>query len=231
MIETAELTGRTEHHVAEIFPGHYLHREVHKPYFRLLEQAAAQGIDLRMSSGYRSFERQLAIWNAKVRGERPVNDGCGRAIDLAALDELEKAFAILRWSALPGASRHHWGTDIDVWDAAAAPSGYKLQLIPGEYAPEGVFHRLGAWLDAHLVRPKSDFFRPYLSDRGGVAIEPWHLSYAPLADRYQAELNIDALRAELTGADILLKDVLLAHLDEIVRRFVRLDINMCGDKT
>ena len=30
---------------------------------------------------------------------------------------------ILLWSALPGGSRHHWGTDVDVFDAAAVAPG------------------------------------------------------------------------------------------------------------
>ncbi|MCZ8486094.1 D-alanyl-D-alanine carboxypeptidase family protein [Vibrio lentus] len=29
--------------------------------------------------------------------------------------EQQKLSAILRWSALPGASRHHWGCDFDVF--------------------------------------------------------------------------------------------------------------------
>ena len=33
------------------------------------------------------------------------------------------------------------------------------------------------------------FFRPYTTDRGGVAPEPWHLSYAPVAARAQARVR------------------------------------------
>lgn len=220
MIETAQLVGRTDSHVTEIFPGHRLHRELVVPYARLVEQAGAVGIDLRMASGYRSFERQLAIWNAKVRGELPVSDDAGRTINLTAFSDLEKVFAILRWSALPGASRHHWGTEVDVWDAAAVPAGYQLQLNPEEYSPDGVFHKLCAWLDTNIAGQQSEFFRPYLVGRGGVAPEPWHLSYRPLADQYQDQLQIGVLHGELVRADILLKEVLLAHLDEIVQRFV-----------
>jgi len=45
--------------------------------------------------------------------------------------------AILHWSALPGASRHHWGTEIDVIDRAALADGRKAQLIPAEYGADG----------------------------------------------------------------------------------------------
>ena len=37
---------------------------------------------------------------------------------------------ILEWSALPGASRHHWGSEFDVFDLAALPEGYRVQLLP-----------------------------------------------------------------------------------------------------
>ena len=56
--------------------------------------------------------------------------------------------AILHWSALPGASRHHWGTEIDVIDRAALLHGQLAQLVPDEYAADGVFAKLGLWLSA-----------------------------------------------------------------------------------
>jgi hypothetical protein len=83
------------------------------------------------------------------------------------LTPAERVAAILWWSALPGTSRHHWGTDFDVLDAAAMPAGYKLQVIPAEYLEGGPFHRLTTWLDAHMGA--FGFFRPYTTDRGGVA--------------------------------------------------------------
>ena len=101
----------------------------------------------------------------------------------------ERVDAILWWSALPGASRHHWGTDFDVMDARAMPAGYKLQVVPAEYLAGGPFHRLTTWLDAHMHA--FGFFRPYTTDRGGVSPEPWHLSYAPVAQRAQAALSVD----------------------------------------
>ncbi len=89
-------------------------------------------------SSFRDFERQLAIWNGKCRGERDLLDR-GRASGWmpAALDQDALVSAILLWSALPGASRHHWGTDMDVIDAAAVPAGAAVQLEPAEYAPGG----------------------------------------------------------------------------------------------
>ena len=181
-------------------------------------QAAAAGITLCVASGFRSFERQLAIWNAKARGERPVLDDCGRPCAWEALDERQRVHAILRWSALPGASRHHWGTDLDVWDRAAVDADYRLHLEPEEYAPGGPFHRLSVWLDAHLGG-NSGFGRPYGGGLG-VAAEPWHLSYLPLAAGFQRQLTPELLRSTLAGTALEFKQVVLAELDDIYRRFI-----------
>ena len=129
-----------------------------------------------------------------------MQDRAGRALDALTLPPAERVTAILWWSALPGASRHHWGTDFDVMDPGVLPPGYRLQVIPAEYGPGGPFERLTAWLDAHMHL--YGFYRPYSTDRGGVQPEPWHLSYAPLAMRAQQALSLDGLRGVLAATDI-----------------------------
>ncbi|MCB9651596.1 MAG: M15 family metallopeptidase [Deltaproteobacteria bacterium] len=76
--------------------------------------------------------------------------------------------AILNWSALPGGSRHHWGTEMDVVDLAAVPPDYRVRLLPDEVAPGGPFHPLHQWLDENLER--FGFFRPYARLQGGMYI-------------------------------------------------------------
>lgn len=196
-----------------------LHPGVIGPLQELCERARAAGLNLRVASGFRSFERQLAIWNAKARGARPVLDDRGAPLDLGLLDDRARMHAILRWSALPGASRHHWGTDIDVWDADAVPADYHLQLVAAEYAPGGPFFALHTWL-ATETSGTAGFFRPYAADHGGVAPEPWHLSFAPLAREFAAQLSPRLLREVIATADIELKPVILEHLDEICARYL-----------
>ena len=53
-----------------------------------------------------------------------------------------------------------------------------------------------------------------------MAPERWHLSFAPLATPLAHLLTPDLLREALQQADMRLKDVVLAHLDEIFDRFV-----------
>jgi LAS superfamily LD-carboxypeptidase LdcB len=128
-------------------------------------------------------------------------------------------FAILRWSALPGASRHHWGTDVDVFDRSALPPGVAPRLERREATPGGTFGHLHAWLDDHAQR--LGFFRPYGRHRGGVSPEPWHLSYAPLARIFEDAHSPEMLERTLRGADLEIKDEVLRHLDAIYARYVR----------
>lgn len=215
----AELTGRVRTHLRELRdPPCVLHRQVVQSFLAMRAAAGAAGIELVAFSTFRDFDRQLGIWNGKFRGERPMQDRSGKVLDALALSRQERVEAILWWSALPGASRHHWGTDFDVMDARAMPPGYRLQVVPEEYRGDGLFHRLTKWLDAHMHA--FGFFRPYATDRGGVAPEPWHLSHAAIARRAQAALSLDSLHAVLTASDIEGKSEVLATLAHSYSNYV-----------
>lgn len=200
-----------------------LQAEVVGPLLSLCERASAAGFDIKVASSFRSFDRQLMIWNGKASGLRSVLDTDGQPLDVKRLSDVELMFAILRWSALPGASRHHWGTDLDIYDASNIPENYILQLTVAETQGEGPFTAFHEWLTAELATENNvGFYRPYDIDRGGVAPEPWHLSYAPLAEVYEQALTEDILRERIQQTDILLKDNILEHLSEIYQRFVQL---------
>ena len=126
MADNDILTGSTERHLCSLSAAVQpimVHAQVVSPFTELRAQAAEQGFDLQICSGFRSFERQLHIWNGKLSGLRPVVDRAGNSIVLETLSPWQQIQAVLRWSALPGASRHHWGTDFDIYDAAAMPEG------------------------------------------------------------------------------------------------------------
>lgn len=200
-----------------------VHRQVIDPLLFLAERAASAGFILKVASSYRSFERQLMIWNDKVCGLRPVLNDAGEAININALSDRDKVFAILRWSALPGASRHHWGTDVDVYGSTHIDPAYQLQLTVAETQNDGPFAEFHCWLSDELSRGNSNFFRPYAQDRGGVAPEPWHLSYAPLATIFSRQLTRELLRAQLEHTDLELKQAVLDNLEEIHQRFICVD--------
>ncbi len=214
------LTGRSDAHIVEVGEPHCrLHQATAAPFLKLRAAAARAGIDLIPASSFRDFATQERIWNAKWRGERPLLDRHGRTLEAAALTPAARLRAILCWSALPGASRHHWGSDFDVIDAAALPAGYRVQLVPAEYAAGGVFAQLGRWLDENLSR--FEFYRPYRRDRGGVSPEPWHLSHAPVARAALAAYRVGTLQAAIAESALLGKEEVLLRLPTLYRRYVR----------
>jgi LAS superfamily LD-carboxypeptidase LdcB len=217
-LDSLELTGRAATHVREA-PGlgARLHTGALAAVKNLREAAAAAGIDLVIVSAFRDFSRQAGIWNGKFRGERPMLDRAGRPLEASALDEPERVRSILIWSALPGASRHHWGTDFDVIDRASLPPGYQPQLTVDEFTT-GPFVRLNEWLGANLGN--HGFFRPYSTDRGGVHPEPWHLSYAPISVPALATLTLDVLREAIAHSDLAGREIVLGQLPEIYDRYV-----------
>ena len=214
-----ELTGRERTHVVEVEePGCILHRDTVEPFLKMRAAAAGEGIDLVPVSSFRDFEAQRRIWNAKYRGQRTLYDRHGQPLEYSSLNSSELIDAILCWSAMPGASRHHWGSDIDVIDRAALPDPRALKLLPIEYSPAGPFARLNAWLDANMGT--FGFFRPYRTDRGGVSPEPWHLSYAAVASDALRGLTESVLRRALEASDVDGKEELLLRLPEIGARYV-----------
>lgn len=228
-------TGKSEEHLCAPADadrlGARVHRDVVEPFFALQDAARGAGFDLQILSGFRSFEQQLSIWNRKATGRRTVLDGNAVPLDINRLSPEALAFAILRWSALPGASRHHWGSDLDVYDRAAQPDGYEIELIPDEVNPGGMFGPLHAWLDERIAGGTAfGFFRPYDRDRGGVAPERWHLSHAPVAAEYQRRLTVDALRDTVAVADMKLKEIVLERLETVYERFV-VNVNSDRDTT
>src|SRR5690242_12123033 len=207
-MDPLELTGRSRTHIEQLDqPRVALHKDAVAPFLALRAAAARDGIDLMPYSAFRDFDAQVSIWNRKFRGERPLYDRDGNVREHARMSPEEIVEAILVWSAVPGGSRHHWGTEIDVYDAAAMPNGYRVQLLPEEFAPGGVFGTLAAWLDQHLRR--FGFFRPYAHDLGGVYPEPWHISYEPVSrvalERLTPEVIADALKdTEVLGKELVL---------------------------
>lgn len=214
-----ELTGRARTHVVELdAPPCTLHRLAVQPFLELRAAAAAEGLDVHPVSSFRDFERQRTIWNAKFRGERPLLARDGRELDALRLAPSERIEAILLWSALPGASRHHWGSELDVIDRAAVTGEYRPRLVPEEYAAGGPFARLDAWLAANAER--FGFFRPYGTDRGGVQPEPWHLSYAPVSQPALREFDGALLERALAEGGVEGLEELRPRLPALLERYV-----------
>jgi LAS superfamily LD-carboxypeptidase LdcB len=219
VLSAEQLTGRVRSHVLDLpQSGGILHPDAATAFLGLRAAATQIDIDLVPVSTFRTFQQQLMIWNDKFHGRRPMLDQDGRALDAAVMTEEQRVRAILLWSALPGASRHHWGTEIDVIDRAALPKGHRPQLIPLEYSPGGIFEKLGAWLPRHCE--DYGFFLPYDRDRGGVRPEPWHLSFAPVSSAALPALTVEVLAAALGDVELAGAAVVRRQLRDIHSRYV-----------
>ena len=220
LLQPRALTGRSSAHVQALAGSKLrLHPALIAPLEAMRSAAAAQGIALEPVSAFRDFDHQRSIWNAKFRGERVLLGRDGAPLLPRPQSEGGLIEAILLWSALPGASRHHWGTDLDVIDRAALAPGLQPELTRAEFAVDGRFARLEAWLAAHCE--EFGFYRPYDRDRGGVQPEPWHLSFAPLAAAALEQLTLEVLREALDGVDLAGAATVREKLPDIHARYVR----------
>ncbi len=218
-MDALQLTGRDRGHIVDLAaPRCTLHADAVDAFLAMREDAAGAGIDLLPLSSFRDFERQRLIWNTKYRGERPALDRGGQRVDMSRLSAEKKVETILLWSALPGASRHHWGSEIDVGDGAVIAGGYDPQLERAEFRPGGKFAALSRWLGRNMNR--YGFYRPYTRAGRGVQPEPWHLSFAPVARRALPMLTVDVLAAAIAGAGVEGEAAILARLPSIHERYV-----------
>lgn len=174
---------------------HYLLTEVDQSFQKMHTAAQKQGIIIKIVSSYRSFDRQKSIWNRKF-----INFKSQGMTDENAIAK------IIEYSTLPGTSRHHWGTEIDIIDSGPPEEGDVL--LPHKFHDQGPYTALREWMERHAR--EYGFFLPYTQDknRTGFKYEPWHYSYAPLSrPMLKSYLELDLsqwiLSKDLKGSPLL----------------------------
>ncbi|MZI92042.1 D-alanyl-D-alanine carboxypeptidase family protein [Vibrio sp. CAIM 722] len=215
-----QLTGQTDTHLQPEQIGQktfLVAPSVADDLHHLRQAALNDGFNFHIASGFRSFERQLSIWNRKMSGELAVLDENSHPIDIHSLSEEEQIQAILRWSALPGASRHHWGSDFDVFDKDALPDGVTLNLEPEEYL-KGHQHSFYLWLKQHAAQ--YGFFFPFQGKNHGVAFEPWHISHRATATHYLQNFSLEMLTQQISLTPILGQQAILNQLPSIYNQYI-----------
>lgn len=218
MITPGHILGKDESLLVECQKGFRLLPEVCSAFKKMQVAATQDNVDMQIVSSYRGFDRQLQIWKNKWTGKATLLDANENVLDATALSNKQKIFAILTWSALPGASRHHWGTDLDVYDKKSVEKNqHDFQLICSEY-DQGPCTQLNQWLNEHAI--DFGFNRPYCKYKGGIAREPWHLSFYSSADTMLCQLDENMLLDTLKKSDILGIDSIVANMPDIYQRFV-----------
>ena len=180
--------------------------EVGAAFLKMQAAARKVGIEIEIVSAYRSYDRQKGIWNRKY---------CSNAKQ--GLNPKQNIKKIIEYSTLPGTSRHHWGTDVDLIDGLQPKSGDVL--VTKKFHGNGPYVKIRKWMDAHAV--EYGFIRPYTSDdnRKGFYYEPWHYSYAPIAIpmlKAYLELNLNSvlLPEDLEGQKHIDKEFMTRYIEE-----------------
>lgn len=140
--------------------GYYLRQETLNAFARMHEAASKDGVRLIIRSATRNFNYQRYIWERKWRERRK-----------SGLNPKAKALSILNYNSMPGTSRHHWGTEID------------LNSFNNRWFEYGKGLKLYRWLQANAA--KFGFHQPYTAKNSkrphGYNEEKWHWSYTPLS--------------------------------------------------
>tara|TARA_R110002051_G_scaffold11519_1_gene41566 strand:+ start:2444 stop:3178 length:735 start_codon:yes stop_codon:yes gene_type:complete len=190
-----------------------LRKEAHDAFIEMKRAAYNDGIDLKIVSSFRNYDRQRAIFERKYL-TYTVDD------EMAPLDAIDK---IIEYSTIPGTSRHHWGTDIDVVDGYRKVEGDVL--VPHKYEGDGPYVDFKNWMDKNSET--YGFYLVYTDDtkRRGFKFEPWHYSYAPLSipmlEQFRSK-NIASLllREDYEGAEHFTMGFLRSYIQNNI-----LDIN------
>lgn len=150
--------------------GMMLREETVEAFKKMYTAAQKDGVSLKIISSTRTFAQQKAIWEGKwVRFAKE------------APAAQERSLKILQYSSMPGSSRHHWGTDIDLND-----------LNNPTFEAGGKYEKVYLWLSAHAH--EYGFCQPYTAGRlTGYHEEKWHWSYTPLSksllQQYQTHIQ------------------------------------------
>lgn len=176
--------------------GAYLRKETYEAFVRMAEAAKQDGVNLVIISATRNYLQQKAIWERKW-----VNDKESKT-------DVDRAKKILLYSSMPGSSRHHWGTDMD------------LNNLNNEYFDSGEGLKIYEWLKAHAH--EYGFCQPYTTKtdgRTGYEEERWHWSYTPLSipflEAYKKTVVLTDIR-DFLGSETAAKiDIITNYVDGV----------------
>lgn len=151
-------------------PGMYIRKDTYRAFLAMDSAARLENIILQIRSATRNFDYQKSIWEKKWTGQTAIENG--EKLNETTPDPVQRALKILRYSSMPGTSRHHWGTDID------------LNNFTNRFFEHGEGLRLYDWLQANANI--YGFRQPYTAKDSlrpdGYNEEKWHWSFYPVSD-------------------------------------------------
>ena len=134
---------------------HKLQKEAYLALQKMMKSAKKDGFSIKVVSAYRNFNHQNRIWNRKYT--KFINQG---------YSSKQAVNKVLEYTAIPGTSRHHWGTEVD---------------LSTDYSLENNKAKFVRWMDENAH--KYGFYRVYTNNklRDGYNYESWHYSYRNLS--------------------------------------------------
>lgn len=179
-------------------------RVVAAAFFHMQQAAAAVGVDLVPVSGFRSLERQSQIWSRKM------TDAIGQMGDRQSA-----LCTVMEYSAPPGWSRHHWGTEIDL---VGGQLREEARLEADDWIAGGPCHDADQWLAAHAA--KFGFHKPYDQHYGGFLAEPWHWSFVPTSGCLLPLMKRIDWKSVFAGEDFAAAELLANQVVRLFKDFV-----------
>ncbi len=155
----------------------YLNKEAYQAFEKMAAAAAKEGIQIKIISATRTFDAQKTIWEKKwVRA------------DYVKFPEEQRVKEIMKYSSMPGTSRHHWGTDIDI------------NSLENSYFDKAEGKKLYDWMVKNAAQ--FGFYQTYTSKkdgRTGYEEEKWHWSYMPIAGPMLTEYQKMITYSDISG--------------------------------
>ncbi|TSE07448.1 MULTISPECIES: M15 family metallopeptidase [Aquimarina] len=192
--------------------GYKLQKKAYDAFLKMKAEALKSGFKIKVVSSYRNYAHQNRIWERKYK--KFTQEG------LSPINAIKK---IVEYSTIPGTSRHHWGTDLDIVDGN--PPQPKGLLLAKNFDSEGPFCKFKEWMDTHAN--SFGFYLVYTDkeDRKGFKYEPWHYSYAPISipmlKAYQkVDIASELKKVKLLGSDFFTENFINQYIKENI-----LDIN------
>lgn len=156
----------------------YLQKKTFVAFVKMAEAAKEDGIDLFVVSGTRNFADQKKVWEDYwKKNQKKIKN---------PKDNAKKTVQNIY---MPSASRHHWGTDIDI--NSEDPKYFEKEQGKNVYR----------WLVENAN--KYGFCQVYTdkkrSKRTGYSTEVWHWSYMPLSNYYLENYSKNIMYTDIKG--------------------------------
>ena len=141
----------------------YLRTEACDSLESMFAAAKKEGIILLVRSASRDYEEQCYFWNRDWKKTKK--------------EGVEKCQDVMKIVAMPGISRHHWGTEVDI---DALGNRYRKATVED--------NKRYAWLKENALR--FGYYQCYDNDtnRTGYQEETWHWSFYPTGEKMTRDM-------------------------------------------